>query len=818
MATPQGDGSIVLTTKVVTTGIQKGIQVIKKAVKTAAVTITALGTATGFLVKQSVAAFAEYEQLVGGVETLFKESSDKVIEYANQAYKTAGMSANEYMANVTSFSASLINSLGGDTDKAADVANNAIISISDNANKMGTNIESVTLAFQGFARQQYMLLDNLKLGYGGTKTEMERLLRDAQAITGVEYNIDNLADVYTAIGVIQEKLGIAGTTAIEAEKTISGSAATMRASWKNVLSAISGGGDLDRAIEELVKSIERYFENILPVVERALLGIGTVIERVAPRLVQTVASAFIKALPQLISAASQMISGLFQGVRLALEELLSGRPEEVISEEASNIEEAADNQADLTNNIKETNKELNKSLAGFDDIQTLSANTAEETSGGTFEMPQISTIGDAGEGGASVVAKVDETFTEIVGKISGWLMALGCILLATGNIGWGIGLLIAGAVGSEYTEAQVGDGSSLQELVDKLTNILVIAGTVAILLGILLCMASMWGLGIKLIAIGAISVGGSVAVNWNSIKEKLQTSFGGWLVLGGVIAIVLGILLCFTPMLPLGIGLIVLGAAAVVAPIVANWDAITNKITEIFTEFAGIIAAASAALIVLGIILCCTGVGIGLGIGLILAGVAGLATVVAVNWDAIVEWVRNAWNAVKGFWNTYIAPFFTGKFWLDLAKKCGNGLISGFENAINGIITIFEKMINWIVGGLNKISFDVPDWVPLIGGKTFGFNIKEVQFGRVAIPRLAQGAVIPPNREFLAVLGDQRQGTNIEAPLATLVQAFQMALDSRQGGGNTEVVLEIDGREFGRAVVEQGAKENRRIGAKLVVT
>ena len=164
MATPQSDGSIVLTTKVVTSGIQKGVAVIKKGIKAAAAALTAFGTATGYLVKQSVTMYADYEQLVGGVETLFKDSSQKVMKYASEAYKTAGMSANEYMANVTSFSASLLNSLGGDTDRAAEVANAAIISISDNANKMGTNMESVTMAFQGFAKQQYMLLDNLKLG------------------------------------------------------------------------------------------------------------------------------------------------------------------------------------------------------------------------------------------------------------------------------------------------------------------------------------------------------------------------------------------------------------------------------------------------------------------------------------------------------------------------------------------------------------------------------------------------------------------------------------------------------------------------------
>ena len=827
MATPQSDGSIVLTTKVVTTGIQKGMTVIKNSIKTATVALTAFGTATGYLVKQSVQAYAEYEQLVGGVETLFKDSAKKVIEYANQAYKTTGQSANEYMRNVTAFSASLLSAVGGDTEKAAEVANSAMISISDNVNKMGSSVESVQLAFQGFANQQYMLLDNLKLGYGGTKTEMERLLKDAEAYRAsmgetIDYEITNLADVYTAIGDIQEKLGIAGTTAKEAATTISGSAATTKAAWQNVLTAISGGGDIDAAIENLVDSVEIYFKNIVPVVERALIGIGMVIERIAPMLISTVASAFISALPQLISAVWQMIQGLFQGVKLALIELLSGKPNEIIGEQAEKTKETAKNQAQLTENIKETNKEMKKTLAGFDNIQILSAGVAEDADGGLDAALQgvggsLSAGTEAEFDGSPIVQEVSETFVEIARKVSGWLMALGCILLVTGNIAWGIGLIIAGAIGSEYAEAQVGDGSSLKELLDTITNVLIIAGAVAIILGILLCMAQMWGLGIKLIAIGAISVGGSVAINWDSIKEKLQGSFGGWLAVGGIIAIILGILLCFTPMLPLGIGLIVLGVGALVAPIVANWDAIWDTITTTFNKIINWIETNGLAMLVLGCILCATGVALPIGLALIAFGIKGMVQGKDPTTNAIVDWVKGAWEAAKDFWNRYIAPVFTAKFWLDLAKTCGNGLIGGFESAINGIIGMFEKMINWIVNGLNKISFDIPDW---LGGGSFGINIPNVSFGRVSIPRLAQGAVIPPNREFLAVLGDNKKENEIVSPVSTMKQAFMEAMiemGGNFGGGNTEVVLEIDGREFGRAVVEQGNRENRRIGTRLVM-
>ena len=209
--------------------VLKGIGTAMGAVAVAA------GAAAVSLGKEVIAAYADYEQLVGGVDTLFKESSQELQNYAANAYKTAGMSANDYMETVTSFSASLISSLGGDTEAAVKCADMAITDMSDNANKMGTDMELIQNAYQGFAKQNYTMLDNLKLGYGGTKTEMERLLADAQAISGIEYNIDSYADVVEAIHVIQDSMGIAGATAAEAENTISGSINSLQAALQNML-------------------------------------------------------------------------------------------------------------------------------------------------------------------------------------------------------------------------------------------------------------------------------------------------------------------------------------------------------------------------------------------------------------------------------------------------------------------------------------------------------------------------------------------------------------------------------------------------------
>lgn len=205
------------------------------------------------------------EQSIGGIETLFKDDADKVRKYANEAYKTVGVSANDYMENVTSFSASLLQSMGGDTEKAAEVANMAMVDMGDNANKMGTDMRDIQNAYQGFAKGNYTMLDNLKLGYGGTKTEMERLLADAQKLTGVEYNLDNLDDVYTAINAIQQEIGITGTTALEAGETVQGSFSAMKSAFTNVLGALAIGENLDGSLSALAQTISTFlFDNLLP--------------------------------------------------------------------------------------------------------------------------------------------------------------------------------------------------------------------------------------------------------------------------------------------------------------------------------------------------------------------------------------------------------------------------------------------------------------------------------------------------------------------------------------------------------------------------
>lgn len=465
-------------------------------------------------------------------------------------------------------------------------------------------------------------------------------------------------------------------------------------------------------------------------------------------------------------------------------------------EQAQASKEAADNYADIEKSSGKTAKNVEKQLAAFDDIQILSSGNEQKEGAGFETLKEYDTSGEKSMLG------------DVMSAIGGALMAVGLILLFNGQIAWGIGFIIAGAVG--IASATLTDDSVSQKVKDELSNAMLIVGVVAVVLGILLCMAQQWGLGIGLLALGVSSIVAPVALNWNGIKEQLQTSFGGWLAIGGVVAIVLGILLCFTPALPLGIGLIVLGAGAVVAPVVANWNAIGDAITKTFNNITNWIK--QNAMLIIGIILTLTG-NWALGIALITESISAKNQGINPSWDLLLEKIKETWEQIKAFWRANIAPIFTAKFWLDLAKNCGNGLIGGFEAAINGIITMFEMMINWIVDGLNQISFDIPDW---LGGGTFGINLPRASLGRVNIPRLAQGAVIPPNKEFLAVLGDQKQGTNIETPLATMVQAFNMALNSRGNDTVKEEHYYLDENEIMRIIYKLAKKGEQAQGEDLL--
>lgn len=418
-----------------------------KVGKGLAVAGAAAATAVTALVSKSVGAFADYEQLTGGVETLFgaggrsveeyaqsvgKSVSDiqgkydslmsaqnVVLENANKAYMTAGMSANEYMDTVTGFSASLISSLGGDTNKAADYANSALVDMSDNANKMGTDMESIKNAYQGFAKQNYTMLDNLKLGYGGTQEEMKRLLSDAEKLTGQRYDISSFADITQAIHAIQTQMDITGTTAKEASTTISGSWGSLKAAFENTLVGLTTGGEMfDQSLDALVDSAKTFGQNVIPAITGALSGVGSLIESLAPVIVPELPSMVSDILPHLVSATKSLVTGLISQLPALGKAVLDAIPSifdgmtDVIGE--SSVGKLKGSFEGLKNTITDTFSNIGPMLKDF-------------CEGGisTF-CDALSTAMDLASGAISVI----EALSPVIGAVAGAIITYkGAVLL-----------------------------------------------------------------------------------------------------------------------------------------------------------------------------------------------------------------------------------------------------------------------------------------------------------------------------------------------------------------------------------------------------
>lgn len=292
--------------------LKKGLGV---AAGIAGASVTVAAGAAASLVKSSVDAYADYEQLVGGVETLFGDSAQTVLSNSEAAFKTAGLSMNEYMETSIQSAAALINSLDGDTSRAADLMDLSITDMADNVNKMGTSMEGVQNAYRGFSRGNFTMLDNLALGFAGTKEGMQQLLDKAQELSGVKYDISSYSDIVQAIHVVQTEMGITGTTAKEASETISGSAASMKSAWENLTTGLAdGNADIAALTDNLVLSAETAFNNLLPVIERALYGISDFAESVLPAIAEKIPAAIETILPQLLIVGSNVIESLATGI------------------------------------------------------------------------------------------------------------------------------------------------------------------------------------------------------------------------------------------------------------------------------------------------------------------------------------------------------------------------------------------------------------------------------------------------------------------------------------------------------------------------
>ena len=420
------DGSVVIKIKGDDSPFQKVLgkigSAVNAAVKASAAAVGAASAGVAALGTACINAYADYEQLVGGVETLFKDSADTIQTYADNAYKTAGLSANEYMETVTSFSASLLQSLDGDTEKAAAAADLAITDMADNANKMGTAMESIQYAYQGFAKQNYTMLDNLKLGYGGTKEEMQRLLADAEKLSGVKYDLSSYADIVEAIHVIQTEMGITGTTAKEASTTIQGSVASMKAAWANLMVGMADDTqDFDLLLSNFIESIGTVADNLLPRIGIVIEGMGKLVAGLAPEIASALPTLTNELLPNLVELGVQSISALVQGIQENGDSLAAGALS-IVGTLAEGIAEllpmVADTAASLAVSLADglTESLPNIIPVAIETISTLVENLTENAN--TVIDAGIQIILALGEGLIAALPQLIETVPQIVINIA----------------------------------------------------------------------------------------------------------------------------------------------------------------------------------------------------------------------------------------------------------------------------------------------------------------------------------------------------------------------------------------------------------------
>ena len=420
------DGSVVIKIKGDDSPFQKVLgkigSAVNTAVKASAAAVGAASAGVAALGTACINAYADYEQLAGGVETLFKDSAETIHSFADNAYKTAGLSANEYMETVTSFSASLLQSLDGDTEKAAAAADLAITDMADNANKMGTAMESIQNAYQGFAKQNYTMLDNLKLGYGGTKEEMQRLLADAEKLSGVKYDLSSYADIVEAIHVIQTEMGITGTTAKEASTTIQGSVASMKAAWANLMVGMADDTqNFDMLLSNFIESIGTVADNLLPRIGVVIEGMGKLVAGLAPEIASALPTLTNELLPNLVELGVQSISALVQGIQENGDSLAAGALS-IVGTLAEGIAEllpmVADTAASLVVSLADG---LTESLPdiipiAIETISTLVENLTENAN--TVIEAGIQIILALGEGLIAALPQLIETVPQIVINIA----------------------------------------------------------------------------------------------------------------------------------------------------------------------------------------------------------------------------------------------------------------------------------------------------------------------------------------------------------------------------------------------------------------
>ena len=461
---------------------------------------------------------------------------------------------------------------------------------------------------------------------------------------------------------------------------------------------------------------------------------------------------------------------------------------------------------------------------------------AKEAKGNLASFDEINTISTSSSGGGAAAALADrlspvfEQFTtdeykakidELTAYLSGALLALGAILCFSGaNIPLGIALMAAGAIGL-VTLIKENWNAMSDRLRAALTNVLSVLGFFALAIGAILCLSGAnIPLGIGLMLAGAAMLGTAVALNWNAVNDKTKNTLSALMMALGMTLLAIGAVLCFSGAnLPLGIGLMIAGAASIAASVAMNWNTAPEKTKAAIKSLMGSIGV---SLIAIGAVLCFSGANLPLGIGMMIAGGAAIAAASDLDWSALLTKLKEMWQNIKQWWNTSVSKFFTADYWKALGRRIIDGLLSGLKAAWEAVKTWVANAVSWFgkkfVEAQNSIAKSN-------SGRSGGFGTRSGGFGRpsrapsisrVSAPALARGAVIPPNKEFLAVLGDQKSGTNIETPLATMVEAFKQAM-AESGGGATTVVIQLDGKEIARSTVKNINNMTRAAGKPVLL-
>lgn len=472
---------------------------------------------------------------------------------------------------------------------------------------------------------------------------------------------------------------------------------------------------------------------------------------------------FVNVLTRIVNTISDLVSKIF------------GTTAEASAEAAENLYE----ESSAMDKTGKAAKKTSKSLASFDEINKLSGNDDKAKNGPDFATG----INDQ-------LSAIMELFTGAL------LLAIGAILTFSGaNIPVGITLMALGA--AAIWGAVKTDWGAIAKMLQGPIGVVTAILSVALLAigAIILFSGANIPLGLGLMVAGAIGLATTVAANWDTIKTLLQGAIGGVVAVVSSALLVIGAVLVFSgAALPLGIGLLIAGVAGLAATVIANWDTITNLLGG---PIGAITAMISGALLVLGVILVFTGVGIPLGLGMIVTGAAGLGSVVALNWDYLKEKLSETWEGIKAWWQSSVAKYFTVEYWQDLGKNIIDGLLNGLKSA-------FESVKSWASNAMGSIK----------NAFTGGSNVRTPAINSASVPRLATGAVIPPNREFLAVLGDQKQGNNIEAPESAIEAAVARGM-AQYGGGNQTAILKIGEQELGRIIFKLNKDQTQRVGIKV---